>query len=182
MHVLPEWALVLALLGVSLALIFAGKTVAKVLAFVAVGIVGAAIGGTLGLQYLGAGGNLVGEVLGFVLGGLTGILLIALGIGLLVGYAAYLLALGFAMSHTTAFIVGVIFFVVGVALSGEILLAVTAVAGGLLLFDVLRSSGLGLAFSTLLAAGVTLAGLWVQYSAGRDGVRPTPTTTGGSAK
>jgi hypothetical protein len=49
---------------------------------------------------------------------------------------------------------------------------VTALAGGLLLFNVLTTVGLGLTLSTLLAAGLTLVGLWVQYSPERR-VAPT---------
>ncbi len=179
LHGLPEGTVALALLATALVLIFAGRSVIKVLAFVVVGLVGAAIGGTLGLQYLGAGGNLVGMVLGFVLGGLAGVLLVALGVGLLVGYAAYLLAVGFIPNATGDFIVGVVFFVVGLALAGEILSALTAVAGGILLFEVFRFYGLGMTMAGLIAALATVAGLWVQISSERHVTKTTATTAGG---
>ncbi len=182
LHGLPEGALALALLAVSLVLIFAGKSVVKVLAFVAVGLVGASVGGTIGFQYLGAGGDFVGIVLGFVLGGLLGVMLVALGVGLLIGYAAYLLTLGFIPIFTAAFIVGVVFFAVGALMSSEILAVVTALAGGALLFDVLRGYSLGLAISGLIAVLVTVAGIWVQMSSERRVVKPTAVQTRGSAE
>ncbi len=161
----PAWALLLGLLALSLVLIFAGKTLVKVVAFVAVGIVGAAFGGTLAAQYLAPSWQIVGLLLGFVIGGLLGVALIALGIGLAVGYAAYVLALDFALGPTVALIAGVVFFIVGLALSGKILTVGTAIIGGLLLFDVLtRYAGFGPTIATVVAAALTIAGLWVQLA------------------
>ncbi len=178
----PGWVLLLALLAVSLLLIFAGRTIVKVLAFLVVGLIGAGIGGMLGAQYLmslGSAGALLGIVLGFVLGGLLGIALVAVGIGLAVGYGAYLLTLDFISSMTVAVIVGIIFFIVGVALYGKILTLVTALAGGLLLFDVLRMSGLGQTVSIVLAAVVTLAGIYVNYRPRSKVKQPTASKVGG---
>jgi hypothetical protein len=162
---------------------FAGSTFAKVMAFLVLGFVGAVVGGTLGALYLPAGwdllGLIAGIVLGFAVGGLLGLALIPLGIGLAVGYAAYLLALDFAFGQTVAIVVGVAFFVVGLALSGKILKVVTAIAGGLLLFHVLTYSGLGLTLSTLIAAALALIGLWVQFVSGRRVTQPTTAQVGG---
>ncbi len=160
----PAWALLLGLLALSLVLIFAGSTLVKLVAFVVVGIAGAAFGGTLAVQYLAPSWQLVGMILGFVIGGLLGVALIALGIGFVVGYAAYLLALDFAFSQTIALIAGVVFFIVGLALSGKILTIGTAVVGGLLLFNVLTQYGFGSTMATLVAAALTLVGLWVQLA------------------
>lgn len=171
----PAWLPLLGLLGVSLALIFAGRTVVKVAAFLIVGVAGALVGGMLGAHYIPAGGDLIGVVIGFVLGGLLGVALVALGIGLVVGYSAYLLAQQMAFGDTVSLILGLAFFVVGVALSGKILALVTAVGGGLLLFDVLILYGFGPTVSTLLAALATLAGLWVQLSQRRHAPQPTAT-------
>ncbi len=178
----PGWALLLALLAVSLLLIFAGRTIVKVLAFLVVGLIGAGIGGMLGAQYLtslGSAGALLGIVLGFVLGGLLGIALVAVGIGLAVGYGAYLLSLDFVSSMTVAVIVGIVFFIVGVALYGRILTLVTALAGGLLLFDVLRMYGLGQTVSIVLAAVVTLGGIYVNYRPRSKATQPTDSNVGG---
>lgn len=175
----PAWALLLSLLVVSLVLAFAGRTVVKVIAFVVVGIIGASVGGTLAAQFLaGSGtlGTLLGVVLGFVIGGLIGVALVALGIGLATGYGAYLLTATFVSGTLIPLIVGVIFFVVGLALYGRILGLVTALAGGLLFFDVLTMYGFSPLLSMVLAAAVAVAGVWVQEDLGRKKV-PPPTAS-----
>jgi hypothetical protein len=169
----PAWAILLVLAAVSLVLIFEGKAVVKVIAFLIVGLIGAAAGGTLAAYYLTSLGNvgpLLGIIIGFIVGGLIGVALVAVGIGLAVGYAVYVLALDFS-SATIALIVGAVFFVLAVVLYGKILTLVTALAGGLLLYDVLRYAGLSPAISTILVAPVTLVGIWVNYRPAR---RATP--------
>ncbi len=175
----PASLLLLALLGVSLVLIFAGRTLAKVVAFLAVGIVGAAFGGTLAVQYLAPQWHILGVLLGFVVGGLLGVALLPLGIGLAVGYAGYIIALDLALGPAAALIAGVAFFVVGALLSSKILSVATAVIGGLLLFDVLTRYGFGSTLATLVAALLTLVGLWVQLAPGRRPSQPTTTNVGG---
>ena len=179
---LPSWPLVLTMLVVALLLIFAGRTVVKVLAFLVVGLIGASIGGMLGAQYLtsiGWAGILLGALIGFIAGGLIGVLLVAVGIGLAVGYAAYLLTLDFVASTTVAIVVGVVFFIIGLALYGKILSLITALAGGLLLYDALRLYGLDPTLTTIIAVLVTLAGIWVQYGFGRRRPTAAATTVGG---
>jgi hypothetical protein len=169
----PAPILLLALLTVSLVMIFAGGTLARVVAFLAVGLVGAAVGGTLAVQYLSPAWGLTGVLLGFVLGGLLGVALLPLGVGLAVGYAGYLVALDLALGSTVALIAGVAFFVAGLMLSGKILSFVTAVLGGTILFNVLTLYGLGLIEAMLVAALLTLIGLWVQLAPGRRVTQPT---------
>ncbi len=171
----PAWALLLGLLALSLVLIFAGKTLVKVVAFFVVGIAGAAFGGTLAAQYLAPSWQVVGMILGFVIGGMLGVALIALGIGVALGYAAYVVALDLAFGPTAALIAGVVFFIVGLALSGKILTVGTALVGGLLLFNVLTHYGFGSTMATLVASALTLVGLWVQLAPQR---RMTATTGG----
>jgi len=174
----PADLLFLALLAVSLALIFAGGTLAKILAFMVVGLVGAVLGGVLVAQYISPQWDLVGVLLGFVIGGLLGMALLPLGVGLVVGYAGYILALGFGLSSTVALVAGFIFLIIGLILSSKILKVVTAVAGGFLLFNVLVYFGLGVSVSTLVAAALTLIGLWVQLTSGRRVSKPTATNVG----
>ena len=174
----PAWALLLGLLALSLVLIFAGKTLVKVVAFVVVGFAGAAFGANLAAQYLAPSWEIVGMLLGFVIGGMLGVALIALGIGFAVGYAAYQFALDFALGQTAALVAGVVFFVVGLALSNKILKVGTAVVGGLLLFNVLTYYGFGSAMATLVAAALTLAGLWVQLASNRQMTQPTSSAGG----
>ncbi len=160
----PAWALLLGLFALSLVLIFAGKTLVKVVAFVVVGFAGAALGGTLAAQYLAPSWQILGIILGFVIGGMLGVALIALGIGFAVGYAAYVITLDLALGPTVALIAGVVFFLVGLALSGKILTVGTAIVGGLLLFNVLTTYGFGPTMATLVAAALTIVGLWVQLA------------------
>ena len=163
---LPSWPLFIVMLVVSLLLIFAGRIVVKALAFLVVGLIGASIGGMLGAQYLtslGSAGSILGVLIGFVAGGLIGLLLVRAGIGLAVGYAVYLLTRDIVSDAIVAVVVGIVFFLIGVILYNKILPLVTAVAGGFLLYDALRLYGLAPTVSTVLAAVVTLAGIWVQY-------------------
>ena len=168
----PADLLFLVLLGVSLVLIFAGGTLAKVVAFLVVGLVGAAFGGAMVANYVSPQWDLIGVLLGFVIGGLLGMALLSLGVGLVVGYAGYALALGFGLSSTLALISGVVFFVVGLILASKILTVVAAVVGGFLLFNVLTYFGLGLVLSTLVAGALTLIGLWTQLSSRRRVTQP----------
>ncbi len=176
----PASLLVLSLLVVSLVLIFAGRTLVKVVAFLVVGFAGAAFGSILAAQYLSPQWAIIGLLLGFVIGGLLGVALLPLGIGLAVGYAGYVIALDLALGPTAALVAGVAFFVVGAFLSGKILGAATALVGGLLLFDVLtRYAGFGPTVATVIAAALTLIGLWVQLMPERRLTQPTTTNVGG---
>ena len=173
---LPAWPLFLVLLVVSLLLIFFGRTVVKALAFLVVGLIGASIGGMLAAQYLssiGWAGSLLGLLIGFFLGGLIGLLLVRAGIGLAVGYAAYLLTRAAVSNTTAAFVVGVIFFVVGTVLYNKILTLVTAVAGGFLLYDALTFY-LDPTVAAVFAVLVTLVGLWIDFGHRRRGPTSIP--------
>jgi len=175
----PGDVLFLALLVVSLALIFAGGTLAKVLAFIVVGLLGAVFGGIIIAQYISPQWDLVGVLLGFVIGGLLGMALLSLGVGLVVGYTAYIISLGFGLSSTVALVAGVVFFIVGLALSSKVLKVVTAVAGGFLLFNVLVYFGLDPLVSTLISAALTAAGLWVQLASRRPATQRAAPNPGG---
>lgn len=183
LRTIPAWALLLSMLVVSLVLIFAGRSVVKVIAFFVVGLIGATVGGSLAAHYLvGSGGLgvLLGFVLGFVLGGLIGVVMVMIGIGLVIGYGAYLLTRGFTHGYLIPLAVGIVFFIIGIALYNRILGVVTALAGGFLLFDVLRIFGVGPIISLVIAAVLTLAGIWVQEGLGRKKVaKPTVSKSGG---
>ncbi|MDE1854368.1 MAG: hypothetical protein KGI38_11570 [Thaumarchaeota archaeon] len=179
----PAWALLLSMLVVSLVLIFAGRKVVKVIAFFVVGLIGATIGASLAAQYLtgsGSLGLLLGGILGFVLGGLIGVVMVAVGIGLVIGYGAYLLAQDFVTGTTIPLVVGFIFVIVGIALYDRILSFVTALAGGFLLFDAMRLYGVDSTLSIVVAGALTLAGIWIQEDLGRKKVtQPTVSNVGG---
>jgi hypothetical protein len=174
-NAVPAWALLLSMLVVSLILLFAGRKVVKFLAFLVFGLIGASIGGILVAQLLaGAGslGTIIGLLLGFILGGFIGVMLLALGIGIVIGYAAYVLTASLVSGTAVPLIVGFLFFIVGLALHNKILSFVTAVAGGILLFDVLEIYGLGSILSAVIAVVATLAGIWVQESQRKRMVAP----------
>jgi hypothetical protein len=175
----PGDLLFLGLLAVSLVLIFAGSTLAKVLAFVVVGLVGAALGGVVVAQYISPQWDLLGVLLGFVIGGLLGVALLSLGVGLVAGYAAYILALGFGLSSTVALVAGVVFFIIGLVLSSKILVVATAVAGGFLLFNALAYFGFDPTLALVVAGALTLIGLWVQMGPRRRVTQPATTSVGG---
>jgi hypothetical protein len=183
LNTVPAWALLLSMLLVSIVLIFAGREVVKVIAFLVVGLIGASIGGVLAAQYLagaGALGTLLGVLLGFIVGGFVGMLLVAVGIGLAIGYAAYVLTASLVSGTTVPLIVGFVFFILGLALYNKILSLVTALAGGLLLFDVLQLYGLDPIVSIIVAGAATLAGIWVQEGMARKKVtQPTASNVGG---
>lgn len=163
--IVPAWVLLLSTLVVALVLLFAGRTVVKVVAFLVVGVVGASIGGMLAAEFLtgaGALGTLLGIILGFLVGGLAGVVLIALGIGLAIGYAAYILTATLVQGSLIPLAVGFVLFIVGLAFYDRVVSIVTSLAGGLLLFDVLLMYGMGPAFSTVAAVGATIAGIMVQ--------------------
>lgn len=177
----PAWLPFLALLAVSLVLIFAGRSVVKVIAFFVVGLVGAAIGGALAAQYLaGAGdlGTLLGVLLGFAIGGLIGVVMVMVGIGVVLGYGAYAVTQEFVSGTTIPLVVGFVFFLVGLALYNKILGLVTAVAGGFLLFDVLIAYGAGSTLALIVAAALTLAGIWVQEKGRKKATQPATSNTG----
>jgi len=164
LHGAPAWPLVLAMIIASLLLIFAGRAVVKIFAFLVVGLVGASIGGMLGAQYLSSLGDLgtiLGALMGFFVGGLIGVALVAFGIGLAVGYGAYLLIMDLVSNSTAAILVGFVFFVIGLIMYNKILPLVTAVAGGFLMYDALNLLGLNSTLSAILAALVTIAGIWI---------------------
>jgi hypothetical protein len=168
------------MLVVSLLLIFAGRKVIKALAFLVVGLIGSSIGGMFAAHYLtslGSFGTVLGVLIGFVAGGLIGLLLVRVGIGLAVAYAAYLVTVDIVSSTVAAFVVGFVFFVVGWILYNKILSLVTALAGGFLLYDALRLYGLNPTISTILAVLVTLAGIWVNFRHRRRAKWTTPFET-----
>ena len=180
---IPAGTLLLFTLIVSLLLIFAGRKVVKILAFLVVGVIGASVGATLVSHYFSTSGNLgilLGVVGGFFLGGAIGMLLVEVGVGLAMGYAGYLLATTFVSGTTIPLVVSFVFFIIGVVLYNKILGVVTALAGGLLFYDVLLMYGLDPILSTIVAAALTLAGIWVQEGFHRR-VAPPPAPAAATA-
>ncbi|MDG6914944.1 MAG: hypothetical protein JRM86_03280 [Nitrososphaerota archaeon] len=159
------YALVLAL--VALALMFAGRSVVKGLAFLVAGLAGAAFGAGLAGPVLGPVGLVIGGIAGFLVGGMLGVWLVELGIGLAIGYFAYLAARYLTHSLLLAAVVGVALFFVGLAVSGELLELATAALGGVIIYGVLLFFGSPPLDATVLSVVLAAAGLYVQWTGRR---------------
>jgi hypothetical protein len=163
------FAVVLAL--VALALIFAGREVIKGLAFLVVGLAVAAFGVATGGVLLGVIGAIIGGVAGFLVGGLIGLLLVDFGMGLALGYFAYLATRYLTHSLILAVVVGIVLFFVGVAISSKLLELVTAAVGGLVLYSVLVFFGVAPFDSAVVSILLAVVGFFVQRSRRRRGER-----------
>lgn len=160
------YALVLLVIGLGLA--FAGRSIVKGLAFLVAGFAGAALGVALGATVLGAIGSIVGGVVGFLIGGFIGILLVELGIGIALGYFGYLVARFLTHSLFFGIVVGIVLFVVGLALSNKLLEAATAAIGALVLYDVMIYFGLSPLLALVVAIVLGVAGFMVQRKRHRN--------------
>ena len=170
-HFLPHFLTVpgsflyaLVLLVLALALIFAGRSVVKALAFLVVGLAGAAFGAAAGTLVLGPIGTVLGAVVGFVLGGVIGLLLVHIGIGLALGYFGYLVTRDLTHVFLLAVAVGIVLLAVGIAMASKILEIATAVLGGVILYGVLTFFGLPPWLALVVAAVAAIAGYYVQRS------------------
>jgi zinc-ribbon domain len=150
-------------LVVALALIFAGRYIVRVIAFVGVGLVFAAVGAAFGAVVLSVFGLVLGAILGFIIGGLLSLVLLPLSIGIAVGLIVYHITLAISGIYLLSLVIGVIFFIIGIALALRLLSLATAVFGAFLLFDVLafyfHIPGL---IALLVAIFFGALGFWVQ--------------------
>ncbi len=163
------FAFILAL--VALALMFSGRSIIKGLAFLVVGLAGAAFGVAVAGGFLGVVGAVVGAVVGFLVGGAIGLLLVDVGIGLALGYFGYLLTRDLTNVFVLAVVVGVILFVVGVAISSKLLDLVTAVLGGVIFDGVLVFFGVPPLYAAVVSVVLAAVGFSVQFRERRRGER-----------
>lgn len=159
------------LLGLSLALMFYGRSIIKGLAFLAVGFAGAAFGLAVGGILLGVVGAIIGGVLGFLVGGAVGLLLVNVGMGLALGYFGYLATRDLTNVFVLAVVVGIVLFFVGVAISSKLLDLVTAVLGGVILDGVLVFFGVAPSYAAVISLVLAAAGFYVQFRNRRRGER-----------
>lgn len=152
----------LALAIISLALLFAGRSVIKAVVFLAGGLAAATIGLAAGGILLGPVGAIAGGFIGFVIGGAMGVLLVPVGLGLALGYFAYLSTRFLAHSEILAVSVGVVLFFVGVAASTRILELVTAMVGGVIMYGVVVFFGAPPAAAGAISLVLTVAGYLTQ--------------------
>ena len=176
----PETVVVLILLVVSLALVFAGREIIKALAFLITGAVGAVVGSSLATAYLGALGTIgqiLGAVAGFLVGGLFGIMLVVLGIGIALGYVGYSIASGLFSNEIISLVTGLVLFAIGIVLADRILEVATAFLGGLLLYNLMTSLGIGVEIAAVFGFLVGILGVWTQMKGPMSHVRRTSTVT-----
>jgi hypothetical protein len=150
------------LLALSLALMFNGRSMIKGLAFLVVGLAGAAFGLAVGGLFLGVIGAAIGGVVGFLIGGVVGFLLVDLGMGLALGYFGYVAIRDLTNVFVLAVVVGIILFFVGVAISSKLLDLVTAVLGGVILNGVLVFFGVSLPYAAVVSLVLAVAGFYIQ--------------------
>lgn len=156
------FAVVLAL--VAIGLMFAGRRIIKGLAFLVVGLAGAAAGVTAGGALLGPVGAVVGGVVGFLVGGAIGLLLVSVGMGLALGYYGYLAARFLTQSLLVAAFVGILLFVVGLVIAARLLELVSAIVGGVVFYGVLVYFGVGTAPAALVSLLLATVGFLVQFT------------------
>lgn len=161
------FAVILAL--IALGLMFSGRSIIRGLAFLVVGLAGAAFGAAVGGTFLGVIGALIGLVVGFLVGGAIGLLLVNVGLGLALGYYGYLAVRHIANSLALGIVAGVILFIVGVAVANKLLELVTAVLGGVIFYVVLVFFGLGSLPAALVSIVLTAAGFYAQMTKKRKG-------------
>src|SRR2546427_12888330 len=99
-----------ALLLAALFLIFFGRRVIKLVAFILGGWAGAYFGGILGAAFLGSFGTLVGELVGFLVGGFLGMSLLSFAIGLGLCSAGYAITQAILSSTVACLSFGVVLF------------------------------------------------------------------------
>jgi hypothetical protein len=175
--VLPRIATVgaaLIALVVSLALIFAGRFVIRVIAFLAVGIAFASVAATFGAAILGVVGFVLGGIVGFFIGGVLSFFLLPLAIGIGAGVIAYDLSQMFLHAYAVSVVLGIIFFIIGLIVSMKLLALAAVIFGGLLLLDVLYYFHFPPLLALLVAILMCVIGFWVQdgfESKGRQGYK-----------
>jgi hypothetical protein len=154
---------------VAIGLMFSGRSIIKGLAFLSVGLAGAAFGLAVGGSFLGVVGAVIGGVLGFFVGGVVGLLLVDVGMGLALGYFGYLATRDLTDVFVLAAVVGVVLFFVGVAISSKLLDLVTAVLGGVILDGVLVFFGVSPQFAAVISVVLAAIGFYVQFRNRRRG-------------
>jgi hypothetical protein len=159
------------LFGLSLALMFYGRSIIKGLAFLAVGFAGAAFGLAVGGTLLGVVGAIIGGALGFLVGGAVGLFLVNVGMGLALGYFGYLATRDLTNVFVLAVVVGIVLFFVGVAVSSKLLDLATAILGGVILDGVLTFFGVSPPYAAAISLVLAAVGFYFQFRSRRRGER-----------
>jgi len=155
------------LIVLALILIFAGRRLMKLLAFLAAGLVGFWLGSLLAGSFAGPFALVAGAI-GFIVLGLLGVFLMELAIVIVFGYLGYYLVGALLGSGGLIPVVaGLVFFVVALVLRNKILSVVAAFLGGALLFEGLVILGVSTFPAGAVALVVAIVGAWYQTRAKR---------------
>jgi len=166
-----------ALLVVSLLMIFVGSRFTQGLAYVAVGLVGGSIGFSLGLSY-GSLGSMVGFISGFLLGGAAAVFLLPLGLGLVLGFMGYQVAASLTAIAVIPFMAALVAFTYGLLLTDLLLPVVSSAGGGLIFYTAAVSHGVSSGETLLAAATLSVVGVIVQtvpFGRANGAIRRRPT-------
>ncbi len=153
------------LLAVSLMLMFVGRRFIDAIAWLVVGLVGAAIGVTFGSPF-GALGSVIGFVGGFLIGGVASVFLLPLGLGFALAYVAYSIAGHFVNITLVPDLVAVVCFAYGLLLTDLLLPVVSSAVGGAIFFDIMFTMGTSSPEAAFASAGLASLGVGVQLLPG----------------
>jgi hypothetical protein len=164
--------IVIAMLVLGIALLFAGKSLVKAIVFIVAGLFGALIGASIGAA-LGPLGIVLGAIGGFIVAGLLGYFLLHVGIGLGLGFLAFATTRSYTGGLIIPLVIAVVFFVIGVILTDQILELATALLGGFLIYEVAILFNVPDLIAVLGAGVLVVLGFWVQHK--RQPRKPEPT-------
>lgn len=151
-----------ALLTISLLLIFAGSKLISELTFLLVGLIGGLVGVSIGYAYFGTAGGFFGFAVGFLLGGFASVVLLPVGVGIAIGYVGFAVAKTLIPDAFVAPLVGLVAFAYGLLLTDLLMPAITGALGGAFLYDLTLSFGMPPAVMLLVVATVTIVGVLIQ--------------------
>jgi hypothetical protein len=157
-----EFEAVVAVLSLSLLMVFVGSRLIRELAFIVVGLMGGLVGVTIGGYVLGPLGAVIGFVGGFIAGSYATVLFLPAGLGIAVGFAGYAVAKAFIGVTVVPILVGAVGFAYGFLLTDLLLSVVSAAIGGAMLYDLLITTGLPPYEMLVVTIALTAAGVTTQ--------------------
>jgi hypothetical protein len=149
-------------IAVALVLMFMGRLLIKMIAFIAVGLILGEVGAFVGGSYFGPLGLVVGALGGFLIGGTLSLVILPLAIGFAAGLLAYDLSGAMTSYFLISVMIGIIFFALGVVLSSQMLSVATAVFGGIIFLDALLLFGVPFLVAAIASLGLAILGFWAQ--------------------
>ncbi len=150
-----------ALVLISLLLIFVGSRLTEGLAFAAVALVAGSIGYGVGSPF-GVLGSIFGFVGGFLLGGAAAVFVLPAGMGLVLGFMGFQIAAVTTATPFVPLVAGVLCFTYGLFLTDLLLPVVCSVTGGMILYDSALALGISPPETLLVVSTLSTIGVIVQ--------------------